>query len=172
MPTISQAFGPAQLRGLTSTAGAIKLTTVYRPPAPSSVEPPPATARLALAVTLLGRAARIVHGVVPERQRQEEDAHEQEQRENLHQQGEQHHGAAAWFPEGQQLRGGTRDVQRDQEEDHHADQEDRRLLRLPVVELTQPGNRGQPGRQARTGTAPGRRQNLDRMGLNHWRAAG
>src|ERR1700719_1122963 len=100
MPTISQAFGPAQLRGLTSTAGAIKLTTVYRPLKRSSVEPPPPTARLALAVTLLRRAARIVHGVVPERQRRAEDAHEQEQRKDLHQQGEQHHGAAAGLPGG------------------------------------------------------------------------
>src|SRR5438270_11948697 len=116
MVTMSQALGPAQLSGLTLTAAAemgvndatapsagimpnssrrgFTLTTVYRPPSRSPMEEPPSASRLPLAVALLCRPAGVVHGVVPERQGQEERAHEDQQREHLHQPREQHHGAA------------------------------------------------------------------------------
>src|SRR5438552_8226045 len=160
----------------------------------SSVKPPPAAARLALAVALLGSAAGVVHRVVPKRKRQKENAHEKQQRNDLQEQREQHHGAAARLPEGEQLGGGTRYVQREQEEAHHTKQKDRGLLRLAVVELTQPGHRGQPCRRqhARRSAQPrlplrlresvallplplwgrvvwGRRRDRNGMRLNHWR---
>src|SRR5437867_11534656 len=98
---MSQAFGPARLRGLTLTAEAVMgasaasrpsagcmpsssrreftLTTVYRPTSWSPVNQPPSTTGCALAVGLLGRPARVVHRVVPGGQRQEEGAHEEQQ---------------------------------------------------------------------------------------------
>src|SRR5712691_9422786 len=117
MLTMSQALGPAQSSGLTLTAAAesganaartpsagsmpsssrrgFTLTTVYRPASWSSVEEPPPAAGFPLAIPLLGGPARIMHGVVPEGQRQEEGAHEHQQGEERHQKREQHHGAAA-----------------------------------------------------------------------------
>src|SRR2546428_4850325 len=108
MPTIAHALGPAQSSGLTSTAAAVMganaaatpsagsmpsssrrgftLTTVYRPTWQSSVKEPPPPAQFPFAVPLLGGASGVVHGVVPERQRQKEGAHEDQQRKELHQQ--------------------------------------------------------------------------------------
>src|SRR3989454_12499765 len=99
--TMSQAFGPAQFRGLTLTAEAVMgasaaarpsagsmpsssrrgftLTTVYRPTSWSPMKQPPSTSGCAFAVDLLGRPARVVHRVVPGGQRQEEGAHEEQQ---------------------------------------------------------------------------------------------
>src|SRR4029077_11558085 len=102
MPTISHALGPAQLGGLTSTAPAemgasaattpsagsmmpnrrrrgFTLTTVYRPAPGSSVKEPPPAAGFPLAVPLLRGPAGVVHGVVPEGQRQKERADEHQQ---------------------------------------------------------------------------------------------
>jgi hypothetical protein len=47
------------------------------------VEPPPPAARLALTVALLGRATGIVHRVVPKGEGQEENAHEEQQGQDL-----------------------------------------------------------------------------------------
>src|SRR3984893_902511 len=189
MLTMSQALGPAQSSGLTLTAAAesgvnaaatpsagsmpsmsrrgFTLTTVYRPASGSSVEEPPAAAWFPLPVPLLGDPPRVVHGVVPEGQCQQEGDHEDQQREELHQQREQHHGAAAWLPERQQLAGGARNVQRENEQPHHSQQKDRGLFWLAVVELTQAGDGGQPGSQPHTCPRLGRRHDLRRMRLDH-----
>src|SRR2546428_1646297 len=122
---MSQAFGPAQLRGLTLTAEAVMgasaaarpsagsmpsssrrgftLTTVYRPTSWSPMKEPPSTSGWAFAIDLLGRPAGVVHRVVPGGQREEEGGHEQQQREDLDKEGEHDHGAAARAPERQQL---------------------------------------------------------------------
>src|SRR6266446_6306641 len=146
------------------------------------MKPPPPPTGLTLAVALLRGPARIVHRVVPKRERQEEDAHEEEQGEDFHEQREEHHRAAARLPEGEQLGGSAWDVQRDEEEAHHGEQEDRGLLRLAVVELTQSGYGRQPRCQLHASVSArsrhplplwgrvgwGLRQDRDRLGFNHW----
>src|SRR6202022_3796319 len=140
---MSQAFGPAQSSGPTLTAGT--LTTVYRPAASSSVEKPPPPTRLPLAVAFLSRPAGVVHGVVPEGQRQQEGAHEDQQRKHLQQQREEHHRAAVRLPECEQLAGGTRDIESDQEEADYPNKKDQGFPRLTVVQLTQTRTGGNPG---------------------------
>src|ERR1700687_1164335 len=167
---MSQAFGPAQSSGPTLTAGT--LTTVYRPAASSSVEKPPPPTRLPLAVAFLRRPAGVVHGVVPEGQRQQEGAHEDQQRKHLQQQREQHHRAAARLPECKQLAGGARDIEGDQEEADHPNKKDQGFRRLTVVQLTQTRHRREPGCQPDTRPTLGRRQDRWTVKLDHRRSTG
>src|SRR5436189_2916669 len=187
---MSQALGPAQLRGLTLTAEAViganaaarpsagsmpsssrrgfTLTTVYRPTSWSPMKEPPPTSEWAFAVDLLRRPTGVVHCVVPSGQRQEEGGHEQQQREDLDKEGEHDHGAAARAPERQQLPGRARNVQRDDEQAHDAEQENGCFPRLTVVQLAQAGNRGQPGGQPNIGP-PRPRFLFPLRGTSWWR---
>ena len=65
---------------------------------------PPSTSGCAFAVDLLGRPARVVHRVVPGGKPKQEDAHEEQQREDLDEEGEPDHDAAPRAPERQQLK--------------------------------------------------------------------
>ena len=121
----------------------------------------------AFAVDLLRRSARVMHGVIPGGQRQEEGGHEEQQRKDLDEQGEHDHGASPRPPEGQQLRGRARNIERDKEQAHDAEQEDARLACLPVIQLAQPGNHGEPGRQPNTGPPPRWVQDGDWMQFDH-----
>src|ERR1700737_1749400 len=137
---MSQAFGPAQSSGPTLTAGT--LTTVTRPAAAHAVEKPPPPTRLPLAAAFLRRPAGVVHGVVPEGQRQKEGAYEDQQRKHLQQQREQHHRAAARLPECEQLAGGARDIEGDQEEADHPNKKDKGFPGWAFVRRPQPGPAG------------------------------
>src|SRR5919204_3422440 len=133
MLTMSQALGPAQFSGLTSIAAGDTLTTAYPRPSASSMKEPPAAARFALAIHLLRRPARVVHGVVPEGEREQKGGHEHQQRDHLEQQREHHHEAAARLPPREQLAGRAGNVEREHEEGDDANEKDRRLARLAGV---------------------------------------